>query len=1743
MTLHGMKRGIKGTAERKRNRSRAFALLLGFALCVESAPVTVLAAGPEAGTAVIFEAEEPKGEPKDGGQPPREQQDGDRPERSETGENGGQNPGGYGEPEEGAGKQNPDGNDGAQEGEPTESDGGKEEVQEPGEGGEPVEGGTQTPGESGDGETQDPAEGEGQEPVEGEVQNPTEGEGQEPAEGEGQDPIEGEGQDPTEGEEQDPAEGEVQEPGEETPGDKEEEVPGQVSGNDVDEDSVSGNDLSTVSDNDLVSVSENSLDAEREEKIKEAQEAFDALLAEKPLMALLYHADSYDARKEADADSSAAVTLEIGQTLYMRGVEITEDDVWYEAQYLLNGSEGTGYVQSYYLAYSDEDWLAWEEEYLLPILELGEDAYESTAYGMRTYSLMTYAVDTSDISAFPGSYQADLRNLKNAHPNWTFVPMKTGLDFNASVSAEMGDKSLIQAISTNLEKGWVGKPCPTESGWNYATKEGVSYHMDPRNFLTETYIFMFEQLTFNASYHTEPAVQTFLNGTFMKGKLPDDSAGRTYAKAFFEIGKGRKLSPIHLASRVYQEQGQGTSGLISGTYPGYEGYYNFFNVGVNGSSTAEKIVKGLTYAKNKGWNTRYKSLEGGAATIGNNYILKAQDTLYLEKFNVNKNSPYGVYEHQYMQNIQAPKSEATTTKKMYTNAGSLNNAFVFKIPVYDNMPDDTYYPALALDKTSLTLNRSADPAVPTTRQLKFYVDGVEADPAEAKWTSSDTSVARVQNGLVTAVDKGEAVITASYKEVEVTCKVTVKVPLQGITLDKKTVTLRRPDTVVEDTKNLSEQEKAENIATAVLQVSFDPADTTADQTITWTSANNKIASVKADPEDSSKAVVTAVGTGEVKITAKASKAGNKTAVCVVNVIAPIYRLELSDPGAEEGAGKTNLFKGQSISLNAEYWPKDTTSDNTILWHTSNPKAATVYKGRVTAVGEGTAKITASVAGYTASYEVAAESCNVIFHNENGTAGQKLSLSYGESVGEERMPEEKTIVGKIFRGWYTKADGAGSVFMASQPVYAKETHVYPHYQDIGAEKGFYVIPVGDQTYTGSAIKPKVRVFDGTVAPDGSLLASDGSTAGERGEVLELVEGRDYSLSYKNNKNVNTEGKARPTITVKGKGNYTGTEYVYFDILPKALTDHDITAADITVAYSGKTIKSAPVVYRDGKKLVLNRDYTKSYPQTGTGAYCKTGVYPIVITGKGGYTGTITIYETITADVLLSKVSVAKIPKQTYTNEQMEREGGIRPSVLTVTYKNQPLVEGEHYTLSYSNDQRVGKATVTLTAVEGSGYVGSKSVTYQIAGTSLARAKVEGLENKEYVAIDKEWDAEDARYEAAYQQILQTPGAYSLTLNDRVLTESKDGVTGDYVVSYAGAAKKGAVKAGTATITFQGINEYSGQVKKSYKILPCELREDRAGSGQDFTLSYYTQDEPETEKSLTDLNGITAPYVKGGSKPVILLAYQGTPLELNKDYRISYKNNNALTTADTEENRLPVWTITGKGNFKGKLTGTFTVTDGRFDGWIGEEKDKNRKITMTLKDVVYKEKKGAYKTKATLKDVNGSSLAAGRDYDKNLRYTYETKTEVLVFVEGEPSRVTREAGDPVGDEDIPQAGTLIRVTAQGIGAYAGTGAAPPEISAVYRIVSADFTKVRVKAASKSYQDGRPVTLTADDLTVTVSGAAEPLVLGRDYIIKEETYINHTKKGKAKVTLRGIGNYGGEKTITYTIGAKTLFWWTGQ
>lgn len=162
----------------------------------------------------------------------------------------------------------------------------------------------------------------------------------------------------------------------------------------------------------------------------------------------------------------------------------------------------------------------------------------------------------------------------------------------------------------------------------------------------------------------------------------EDGSGGLYQDVFVEVGSRTGVSPYHLASRVLQEQGtRGDSGLISGAY----GAYNYFNVKASGATDAEILANGIAYAQSQGWVTRYASILGGAQVVGSNYISKGQDSLYLQKFDVDA-SHYGLYAHQYMQNIQAPMTESVSVRRAYSNAGALDNNYVFKIPVYLNMP-------------------------------------------------------------------------------------------------------------------------------------------------------------------------------------------------------------------------------------------------------------------------------------------------------------------------------------------------------------------------------------------------------------------------------------------------------------------------------------------------------------------------------------------------------------------------------------------------------------------------------------------------------------------------------------------------------------------------------------------------------------------------------------------------------------------------------------------------------------------------------------------------------------------------------------------------------------------------------------------------------------------------------------------------------------------------------------------------
>lgn len=320
------------------------------------------------------------------------------------------------------------------------------------------------------------------------------------------------------------------------------------------------------------------------------------------------------------------------------------------------------------------------------------------------------------LANFPESYKASLIALHNQYPNWRFVAVNTGLDWNTVITNESvvgrnviqsnyprGTASLAPFSYLSTASGaynWATDKYVVKDGtnWYSADSRVIAYYMDPRNFLNSTDIFQFEALAYDSS-QTATVVQSILNNTFMSGNYSvyDSTTKKnvkgSYKDAFMDAGKTAEANPYFLATRVKQEVGVNGSNATSGTYKGYEGIYNFYNIGAFDGTNA--VAKGLQWAKGgasgsttygRPWTTPYKSIVGGAQYIAKNYINQGQNTLYFQKFNVKPKDPADLYLHQYMTNVQAPYSEGRTTRAAYNTMGILGDAMVFYIPVYNNMP-------------------------------------------------------------------------------------------------------------------------------------------------------------------------------------------------------------------------------------------------------------------------------------------------------------------------------------------------------------------------------------------------------------------------------------------------------------------------------------------------------------------------------------------------------------------------------------------------------------------------------------------------------------------------------------------------------------------------------------------------------------------------------------------------------------------------------------------------------------------------------------------------------------------------------------------------------------------------------------------------------------------------------------------------------------------------------------------------
>ena len=306
---------------------------------------------------------------------------------------------------------------------------------------------------------------------------------------------------------------------------------------------------------------------------------------------------------------------------------------------------------------------------------------------------------------FPDTYIPYLLELHVKRPNWKFKVMNIDLDFNYVVKEEhkSSGRSLIEDTNRTIDGykslaswsyNYLTDVFSTNfigggSEWYAASEKTIAYYIDPRNFLSENKIFMFESQSYNEAYHTKEGIEKMLKGTFMENAIADKTNNKTYVDAFLDAAVKHKISPYVLISRVIQEVGAKGSTIISGTVKGYEGYYNFYNIGAYGDSDKSTIENGLIKAKEEGWDNQYKAVVGGAKFMSDSYLEQGQDTLYLNKWDLIGPT---YFNHQYMQNIEAPNHESVKTYKGYQNIGLLNNEFVFSIPVFKNMPEKTSLP-------------------------------------------------------------------------------------------------------------------------------------------------------------------------------------------------------------------------------------------------------------------------------------------------------------------------------------------------------------------------------------------------------------------------------------------------------------------------------------------------------------------------------------------------------------------------------------------------------------------------------------------------------------------------------------------------------------------------------------------------------------------------------------------------------------------------------------------------------------------------------------------------------------------------------------------------------------------------------------------------------------------------------------------------------------------------------------------
>ncbi len=339
------------------------------------------------------------------------------------------------------------------------------------------------------------------------------------------------------------------------------------------------------------------------------------------------------------------------------------------------------------------------------------------------------------------------------------------------------------------------------------------------------------------------------------------------------------------------------------------------------------------------------------------------------------------------------------------------------------------------------------------------------------------------------------------------------------------------------------------------------------------------------------------------------------------------------------------------------------------------------------------------------------------------------------------------------------------------------------------------------------------------------------------------------------------------------------------------------------YTGTAVTPSVNVFYNDKKLTAGIDYTLSYQNNIKAATSDARKAPtVIVKGKGNYSDT--KKETFTIDKLTLTKDHLKIAANYPRN--------IKYTLIVTNDSNHILKAGKDYTLTYQNSsgEPLRKQPTTegnyQIQIQGKGScAGDFKCSYSISESGGAAAI-----NKGKAEIDS------FTYGNGEPKV-------SLTVNDKKLTSGKD-----YIVNFVNVGKKG-----TATATFIGIGNYTGTLKKNFKVQAVPIQENDISVPQ------------------------TVAYAKGGAKPNVTVTVNGRSLVMNTDYTVLYKNN-------TKVGNTAKVVIKGKGNYSGSVTKTFNIE---------QQSLRAENIKIYVSDA-----QTGKNPAVTVYDANGKKLAVKSDY---------------------------------------------------------------------------------------------------------------------------------------------------------------------